>query len=163
VSSLYDTKIYIDADCASLSFDPGTFNETSTVPRPTFRTRTILPSAKFNGTHTVFVIAAAELGLMAGCPTNFLKKGKNFYHAYHVVSLYDLALCTRDSVARKAMTDMAARWYSYMNDRKHAARGGFAGFSDPDSIARNLARLRAVDGQPHSFEALRGLATRSSK
>ena len=35
VCSLYDIVITVDADCTHLSYDPGTYNETSTVPRRT--------------------------------------------------------------------------------------------------------------------------------
>ncbi len=158
VSSLYELQIRVAADCARITFDPGTFNETSTVPQRTLRTRSLPPASSFDGQFTTFVVNAAEQDLIAGCPTNFMKYGQNFYHIYHVVALYELALTTPDPAHKKVLTDFAAHWMDYTRSPKHHHLTGRVSFSEPDSFVKKIARFRAVPNT-YGFEELRAKAT----
>jgi hypothetical protein len=157
VCSLYDIVITVDADCTHLSYDPGTYNETSTVPRRTLSRRSLAPAAGSDATRTVFVVRAAEDGLMAGCPTNFIKKSENFYHGYHVVALYELAITTPDPAQRKIIADFANRWLDYIKSPKHDHLIGKASFVPPESFVKKITRFRALP-HTHSFDELRALA-----
>ncbi|MGD0142968.1 MAG: D-glucuronyl C5-epimerase family protein [Rhizomicrobium sp.] len=155
-SSLYDTKIHVAADCRRIAFDPGSFDDSSTVPRRTLQRRTLLPDSPYDGNRTVFRIAPARDGLLAGCPTNFMKDGRNFYHVYHVVALYELALGARVPEQKKILIDMAARWHDYIvRPARHRAESGF---SDPDSFVKKITRFRA-NRHAYNFEELRRAAT----
>jgi hypothetical protein len=160
VCSLYDTVITVDADCSHLSYDPGTYNETSTVPRRTLKTRSLAPSAGSGGTATTFVVRAAEDGLMAGCPTNFIKNSENFYHSYHIVALYELAITAADPAQRKILADCANRWLDYTKSSKHDHLIGKASFAPPESFVKKITRFRALPHN-HSLEELRALANAS--
>jgi hypothetical protein len=155
VSSSYDTKIHVAADCRRISFDPGSFNEKSTVPQRTLKRRSVLPDSNYDGSRTVFRIAPARHGLIAGCPTNFMKNGQNFYHVYHVVALYELALTTAVPEQKKIMIDMAARWYDYvLHPPRNRPRDAF---SEPDSFVKKITRFRA-NRHNYNFEELRRAA-----
>jgi hypothetical protein len=158
VCSLYDIVITVDADCTHLSYDPGTYNETSTVPRRSLQTRMLAPSSGFDGKSTTFVVRAAEDGLMAGCPTNFIKRGENFYHSYHITSLYELAITTNDPTQRKALAGYGDRWLGYTESAKHDHLKGRARFAPPDTFVKKITRFRALP-HSHTFEELRKLAT----
>ena len=137
----------------------GIFDETSTVPARTFRRRFLAPALPYDGRVTSFYIQPREYGLLAGCTTNFMKKGReNFYHSYHVTALYELALTTRDPRQRKLLTDYAALWHSYIGDAQHRARAPKFVFAEPAMFVRSLNTLRALR-QPKSFEELQATAT----
>lgn len=157
VCSLYDIVITIDADCTHLSFDPGTYNETSTVPRRTLQTRALGPAAAYDGQSTAFVVRAAEDRLMTGCPTNFHKNGENFYHGFHITALYEVAMTTRDPAQRKFIAGYADRWLDYIKSPKHDHLIGRARFTAPDSFVKKISRFRAVP-QNRSFDELRAMA-----
>jgi hypothetical protein len=154
VNSLYDLKLYIDADCTHLTFDPGSYSEGSSVPLRTLRSISLLPAEKFNGRYTTFVIRAGEHGLMAGSPTNFMKKKQNFYHTYHLVSLYELALTARSPEQRQVMIDMADRWLDYTHDPAHDHLAGRVSFAPPAAFVSKIASFR-VGHSHHSFDDLR--------
>jgi hypothetical protein len=155
--SLYDIVVTIDADCARLSYDPGTYNETSTVPRRTLQTRALAPALAFDGKSTTFVVRTAEDHLMAGCPTNFHKKGENFYHSFHVTALYEVALAANDPEQRRLIASYANRWLDYTQDAKHHHLVGRMHFASPDDFVKRIARFRALQ-HSHSFDELRALA-----
>ena len=158
-SSSYEIRIHVAADCRNISFDPGSFDARSTVPNPTLKTRSVLPETNYDGTLTTFRINPVQQRLLAGCPTNFLKKGRNFYHMYHVVALYELALTSSMPAQRKVLTDMAARWHAYtLGAAQDRGRGTFF---EPDIFTKKIARFRA-DGHRHSFDELRRNAVRSA-
>jgi hypothetical protein len=148
--SLYDIVLAIDADCSHLAYDPGTFNETSTVPRRTLRVRSLAPAAS-DGRATTFVVRPAEDGLITGCPTNFMKNGENFYHMYHCVALCELALTVSDAAQRDLLASTALRWLGYADKRR--GDDGKVRFSDPDTFVRKLARFRAARVN-HTFNEL---------
>lgn len=155
--SLYDIVIAIDADCTRLSYDPGTYNETSTVPRRTLLKRSLAPALAFDGRSTTFVVRAAEDRLMAGCPTNFHKKNENFYHSYHITALYEVAITASDPAQRKLIAACADRWLGYIKSAKHHHLMGRARFMPPENSVKSIGRFRAAV-HDHSFEALRALA-----
>jgi hypothetical protein len=155
--SLYDVVVTIDADCTQLSYDPGTYNETSTVPRRTLHTRTLAPALPFDGMATTFVIRAREDRLMAGCPTNFHKKSENFYHSFHVTALYEVAIIAGDPEQRRRIASYANRWLDYTQGPKHHHLIGRAHFAPPDSFVKKIARFRALQ-HSHTFDELRALA-----
>jgi hypothetical protein len=155
--SLYDVVVTIAADCTHLSYDPGTYNETSTVPRRTLQTRTIKPVVAFDGTSTTFVIRTTEDHLMAGCPTNFHKKSENFYHSFHVTALYEVAILASDPDQRRLIAGYANRWLDYTQNPKHQHLIGRMHFASAEGFVTKIARFRAVQ-HGHSFEELRALA-----
>ena len=155
--SLYDIVVTIDADCTRLSYDPGTYNETSTVPRRTLLTRSLAPASSPDPGNTVFIVRPAEDRLMTGCPTNFIKKSENFYHSYHVAALYELAITAGDPVQRRIIADHANRWLDYIGSSRHDHLIGKATFVAPDSFIKKFTRFRALPNT-HSFDELRALA-----
>jgi hypothetical protein len=159
ISGQFALRLQIDAECSSISFDPGSFDEASTVPARSLKRRFVAPAKAFDGNTTSFYVDPAKHGLIPGCPTNFMKKGReNFYHSYHITSLYELALTTRDFRQRKILTDYASRWLSYMEDPRHRDQGDRFVFADPAMFARSINILRALR-QPKTFEELRAAAT----
>jgi len=156
-SGLHDLHIHIEAECSHLSFDPGTFDKSTTIPAPTRQTRVLAPAVR-SGDFTTFIVQPKELGLLCGCPTNFMKNGReNYYHVYHVVALYLLALTARDRAQREALTDMAQRWERYVESDLHKQLGAEVAFSKPQKFLKRLNRLRAVPGVS-KFAALRKMA-----
>jgi hypothetical protein len=159
VAGHYDIVIEIAADCAKLSFDPGMTDETSTVPARTFRRQFIASSKPYDGASTQFLIRPVDLGLIAGCPTNFLKPGgQNVYHSYHVAALYELALTTNEAEQRRALVEYADRWLAYIQHPKHKPYADRFVFADPAKFARMINNVRAFRDQ-RSFEELRAQAS----
>ena len=156
-SGLHDLRIHVEAECSHLSFDPGTFDKTTTIPAPTRQTRVMAPASR-SGDFTTFIIKPGELGLLAGCPTNFMKNGReNYYHVYHVVALYLLALTARDPAQREALANVAQRWESYIESDLHKRLGTEAVLSKPQKFLKRMNRLRAVAG-PSKFKVLKKMA-----
>jgi hypothetical protein len=84
-----------------------------------------------------------------------MKNGQNFYHVYHVVALYELALTTAVPEQKKIMIDMAARWYDYvLHPPRNRPRDAF---SEPDSFVKKITRFRA-NRHNYNFEELRRAA-----
>jgi hypothetical protein len=159
VAGQYDIAIEIDAACKKLSVDPGAADEMSTIPHPTFRRRFVAPAKDYDGTSTYFLVEPGDLGLIAGCPTNFLKPGgQNFYHSYHVAALYELALAANEPEERRVLVEYADRWLAYIQDSKHKARPDRFVFSDPAKFAGMINNVRAIRGQ-RSFDELRAQAS----
>lgn len=157
VSGLHDLHIHIAAECSHLSFDPGTFDKSTTIPAPTRRRQVLAPVSR-SGDFTTFIVRPAELGLLPGCPTNFMKNGReNYYHVYHVVALYLLALTAHDPAQRNALTGMAQRWETYIESDLHKRLGPDAVFSKPQKFLKRINRLRAVPGAS-KFAALKKMA-----
>ncbi len=154
-SSPYEIRVHIFADCSRISFDPGSFDVTSSVPKRTYRTRSLAPHVPFNGQFTSFLVRPREHGLIPGCPTNFMKNGKeNFYHVYHTVALYELAMTAREPSHRKILADFAERWFTYLSSSKHKHLGSPYVFSDPDRFVRTINRNR-IFSHEFDFEKLR--------
>ena len=161
-SGLHDLHIHVEAESSHLSFDPGTFDMATTLPAPTRRLQVLAPASR-SGNFTTFAVRPAELGLLSGCPTNFMKNGReNYYHVYHVVALYLLALTTRDFSQRKALTDMAQHWENYVEADMHKQLGSEAVFSKPQKFLKRMNRLRAMPG-PSKFMTLKKLAMKRPK
>jgi len=156
VSGLHDIKLHVAADCTRVTFDPGTYNTSSTVPRRSLQSRTVVPQSRADGCST-FVIRSSEHGLIPGCPTNFAKDGENFYHLYHVAALYELALITQERTQRKILCEFADRWLGYMQDPKHRSFGGKASFAEPSEFVRKIERFRALPNKL-DFDQLRSRA-----
>ena len=159
VSSLHDLRFHIAAPCSRVSFDPGTYDNTSTVPKKTMTSRSVAPIARSDDGFTTFHINAAAQGLLAGCPTNFMKHGKeNFYHPYHIVALYELALSTPLPPQRKALAEMASLWLGYMESDAHKRLGDRIVFASLEGFVRKMNRFRAIPSV-QSFKELRERAT----
>lgn len=156
VSGLHDIKLHVAVDCTRVTFDPGTYNASSTVPRRSLQSRTVLPQSRADGCST-FVIRSSEHALIPGCPTNFAKDGENFYHLYHVAALYELALITQERAQRKILCDFADKWLGYMQDPKHRSFGGKASFAEPSEFVRKIERFRALPNKL-DFDQLRSHA-----
>lgn len=156
VSGLYDTRVHIAADCARLTFDPGTFNASSTVPRRSLQSRSLAPHARSDG-WTTFLVRSSENDLIPGCPTNFMKEGENFYHLYHVVALYQLALVAAEPAQRRILADFATKWLAYARDPKHRAKDGTAVFAEPQDFVKKIERFRALPNKL-AFEQLQAKA-----
>ena len=157
VSGLYDTRVHIGAECARMTFDPGTFNASSTVPRRSLQSRSLTPQVRDDG-WTTFLIRSSENDLIPGCPTNFMKDGENFYHLYHVVALYELALVTADPSQRKILTESASKWLAYTRDPKHRPVASSATFAEPDDFVKKIERFRVLPNK-YGFEELQARAT----
>lgn len=162
VSGQYDLRIEVVAECEAISFDPGTFTVRSSVPEPTHRRHCVGPAVPFDGTKTVFFIQSGQYDLVAGCPTNFMKHGReNFYHSYHVAALYELALTTNEPEQRTALVEWATYWLHYMEDQRHKASSDRFVFSDPAGFTTIINRLRA-GGEVKTFEGLQAMAMQAA-
>lgn len=158
ISGQFDVRIQVEGRAENITFDPGTFNRSSTVPAHTLTRRSLLPAIPYNGHVTTFFIQPIKHRLMAGCPTNFMKRGReNFYHSYHIAALYELALTTEDRRQRQALTDYAQRWLSYMQDERHKVEGNRFVFTNPATFVRSLNTFRALRA-PRTFQQLQASA-----